>query len=318
MKKIKERRVYMYIYHYSYFYFLFSLLFTSSIEVTHFFHTFFSSSSLFNGYCWNVTFLMKATLTGSSTAFPLTPLTLLPIVSSSLIILLLTLAAKFPLDIDAVRMFMSSLALRNCTGVGFNGLGLTARRLWNRGRGQGIQGGLLVGGSFWSRGRGFRVACWLVAVCRVRGFRVGCCLVVVICGVKGGGRGFRVSCWLVSVCGVGGLRVGCCLVVVCGVEGGGRGFRVGCWLVAVCGVKGVGFTEVVSPIGKDSLSHYRLSSWSKYAGVLQLLHVHNGPGNRCRYLPHRFAKEFHQYFHALLTLSQLSQLAGDVDQPRIH
>ena len=101
-----------------YFLFWFSLLFTSSIEVTHFFHAFFSDSSLFNGYCWNVTFLMKATLTGSSTAFPLTPLTLLPILSSSLIILRLTLAAKFPLDVDAVCMLMSSSALRNYTGVG--------------------------------------------------------------------------------------------------------------------------------------------------------------------------------------------------------
>ena len=29
---------------------------------------------------------------------------------------------------------------------------------------------------------------------------------------------------------------------------------------------------------KDSVSHHGLSLRSRYAGVLQLLHVHNGPG----------------------------------------
>ena len=113
-------------------------------------------------------------------------------------------------------------------------------------------------------GGGFRVACWLVAICGVGGFRVGCWLVVVS-GIDGGGKRFRIGCWLVAVCGVKGgrFRVACCLVVLCGVKGEGGGLSAA--LVDV-------------EARKDSLSHHGLSSRSRYAGVLQLLHVRSGQG----------------------------------------
>ena len=118
------------------------------------------------------------------------------------------------------------------------------------------------------------MACWLVAICGVGGFRVGCCLVVV-CGIDGGGRRFRIGCWLVAVCGVkgGGFRVACCLVVVCGVKGEGGGLSAA---LVECSIPDV--TPCTTEARKDSLSHHGLSSRSRYAGVLQLLHVCNGPG----------------------------------------
>lgn len=87
------------------------------------------------------------------------------------------------------------------------------------------------------------------------------------------------GCWLVAVCGVegGGFIVACCLVVVCGVEGEGGGLSAA---LVECSIPDVApcTTEAVSSIRKDSVSHHGLSLRSRYAGVLQLLHVHNGPG----------------------------------------
>ena len=54
---------------------------------------------------------------GSSSFFPFVPLTLLVILSSSLRILRLMLAAKFLRDTDAVRIAIRFSALKNCGGV---------------------------------------------------------------------------------------------------------------------------------------------------------------------------------------------------------
>ena len=166
---------------------------------------------------------MKVTLTGSNTAFPLTPLTLLPILSFHRLFYDYIGSEVCPscrCCTYAYELFSTLELYRSWVGQG-----LTARRLWSEGRK--FRVGCWLVTVFGVEEAEFRVACWLVAVCRVGRFRVGCYLMVVY-GVDGGGRGFRIGGWLASVCGVkgGGFRVPCFLVVLCGIKGECGGYQL--------------------------------------------------------------------------------------------